>query len=151
MRGPAFEQNLNPFNQGCFVPCLVQIGRVLLEKIFKIFSILAYILAIIFTWKRAWPYIRQNWNQFHPRMLCAKFSWNLPSGSGDDVENVKSLQLDRRTDRRQTKDYQKISLELSAQVSLYYKYQLSKKANLFRLKKLIIWIYITCDLNDQKG
>ena len=36
-------------------------------------------------------------------MLCAKFGWNWVSGSGEEVENVKSLQTDRRTDR-QTKD-----------------------------------------------
>ena len=31
-------------------------------------------------------------------MLCAKFGWNWPSGSGEEVENVKSLQTDRQTD-----------------------------------------------------
>ena len=36
----------------------------------------------------------------HPRMLCAKFGRNWPSGSGED-ENVKSLQTDRQTDGRQ--------------------------------------------------
>ena len=34
-------------------------------------------------------------------MLCAKFGSNWPSGSGEEVENVKSLQTDRRTDRQQ--------------------------------------------------
>ena len=33
----------------------------------------------------------------HPRMLCAKFGWNWPSGSVED-ENVKSLQTDERMD-----------------------------------------------------
>ena len=33
-------------------------------------------------------------------MLCTKFGWNWPSGSGEEVENVKSLQTDRQTDRR---------------------------------------------------
>ena len=31
-------------------------------------------------------------------MLCAKFGWNWPSGSGEEDENVKSLQTDRQTD-----------------------------------------------------
>ena len=39
-------------------------------------------------------------NPIHPRMLCAKFGWNWPSGSGEEVENRKSLQTDRQTDRR---------------------------------------------------
>lgn len=33
-------------------------------------------------------------------MLCAKFGWNWLSGSGEEVENVKSLQTDGQTDRR---------------------------------------------------
>ena len=57
-------------------------------------------------------------------MLCAKVGHNWPSGSGEEVKNVKSLQTDgrrqtddRQTDRRQTKSDQNSSLELSAQVS----------------------------------
>ena len=33
-------------------------------------------------------------------MICAKFGWNMPSGSGEEDENVKSLQTDGRTDRQ---------------------------------------------------
>ena len=33
-------------------------------------------------------------------MLCAKFGWNWSSGSGEEDENVKSLQTDRQTDRQ---------------------------------------------------
>ena len=36
-------------------------------------------------------------------MLCAKFGWNSPSGSGEEDENVKSLQQ-RQQQRRQTTD-----------------------------------------------
>ena len=58
-------------------------------------------------------------------MLCAKFGCNWPCGSGEEDENVKSLQTDGRTDGcpdrrregRRTKGEQKSSLELSAQVS----------------------------------
>ena len=35
---------------------------------------------IIFPKKRAWPFIWTNLNLLHPRMLCAKFGWNWPSG-----------------------------------------------------------------------
>ena len=42
---------------------------------------------IIFPWKRVGPFI---WTNLNP-MLCAKFGWNWPSGSGEEDENVKSL------------------------------------------------------------
>ena len=38
--------------------------------------------------------------QTYPRMLYAKFGWNWPSGSGEEDENVKSLQTDWRSDRQ---------------------------------------------------
>ena len=56
----------------------------------------------------------KNLNPLHPRMLCAKFGWNWPSGSGVEVKNVKSLQTDNN--RRMTCD-QISSLEFSAQVN----------------------------------
>ena len=31
-------------------------------------------------------------------ILCAKFGWNWPSGSGEEDENVKSLQTDGKAD-----------------------------------------------------
>ena len=55
---------------------------------------------IISPWIRAVPFIWTNLNLLHPRMLCAKFGWNWPSGSGEEDENVKSLQTDGRTDRQ---------------------------------------------------
>ena len=51
---------------------------------------------IISPWKRAGPFIWTNMNPLRPRMLCAKFGWNWPSGFED--ENVKSLQRDGQTD-----------------------------------------------------
>ena len=55
---------------------------------------------IIAPWKRAGPFIWTNLNPLHPRMLCAKFGWNWPSSSGEEVENVNSLQTYGQTDRR---------------------------------------------------
>ena len=49
---------------------------------------------------RALPFIWTNLNPLHPRILCDKFGWNWPSGSGEEDENVKSLQTDRRRDRQ---------------------------------------------------
>ena len=37
-----------------------------------------------YPWKGAWPCIWTNLNLFHPRMLCVKFGWNWPSGSGEE-------------------------------------------------------------------
>ena len=39
---------------------------------------------IISPWKRAGAFIWTNLNLLHPRMLCAKFGWNWPSGSGEE-------------------------------------------------------------------
>ena len=50
------------------------------------------LLRIISPWKKAGPFIWTNLNPLHPRMLCAKFGSNWPSGSGDEDENVESLQ-----------------------------------------------------------
>ena len=120
--GPSFEQTWIPFTQGCFVPSLVEIGPVVLEKkIFKFHQCIFAICVIISPWKRAGPFIWTNLNPLHLRMLCAKFGWNWFSGSGEEDENVKSLQTDgrtdRQTDRRRTTGDQKSSFELSAQVS----------------------------------
>ena len=91
------------------------------EEDFLISSMYFRYFVLISPWKRARPFIWTNLNLLHPRMLCAKFGWNWPSGSGEEVENVKSLQMDRQTDRqtdrRRTTGDQKSSLELSAQVS----------------------------------
>ena len=75
-----------------FVPVLLK------KKILK-FCQLRYFhyFVIISPWKRAWPFIWTKVNPHHPRMLCAKFSLNWLSGSGEEDENVKSLrQLQRR-------------------------------------------------------
>ena len=52
-------------------------------------------------------------------MICAKFGWNWPCGSGEEDENVKSLRHnDNNDDDGQGTNFdQKSSLEPSAQVS----------------------------------
>ena len=57
---------------------------------------------IISPWKRVGPFFWTNLNPLHPRMLCAKFGWNWPSGSWEEVENRKSLQTGGQMDIRQT-------------------------------------------------
>ena len=54
----------------------------------------------------------------HEYFIPTKFHQNPSSGSGEEVENAKSLRTpDRRTDGRRTVRYDNISLEPSAQVS----------------------------------
>ena len=61
-------------------------------------SIYFYYFPIISPLERVWPFILTNLNPLHPGILCAKFGWNWPSGSGEEDENVKSLRTDGRTD-----------------------------------------------------
>ena len=67
------------------------------EEDFLISSIYFHYFVIISPWERAGPFIWINLNALYPRMLCAKFGWNWPSGSGEEDENVKSLRKRRRT------------------------------------------------------
>ena len=73
-QSPSFEQSWIR----CIVPSLVEIGQVVLEK--KISKICQCIFAIISLWKRMEPFIWTNLNFLLPRMPCAKFGWNWPSG-----------------------------------------------------------------------
>ena len=41
---------------------------------------------IISPWKKVGPFIGINLSPHHPRMHCAKFRWNWPSGSGEDFK-----------------------------------------------------------------
>ena len=83
--GPINWSTWIPFTQGCFVPSLVEIGSVVLEKkIFNISSMYFHYFVIISSWKRAWPFIWKNLNPLQARMLCSKFGWNWPSGSTEE-------------------------------------------------------------------
>ena len=59
--GSSFEQTWIPFTQRCFVSSLVEIGPVVLEKIFKFFMYFCYFV-FISPWKRAWLFILTNLN-----------------------------------------------------------------------------------------
>ena len=72
--GSSFEQTWIPFTQGSFVPRLVEIGPVILEKnILKFLKVYFHYFIIISPWKRATHFIWTNLYPLHPRMLCAKF------------------------------------------------------------------------------
>ena len=90
--GSSFEQTWIPFNQGCFVPSLVEIDWVVLEKkILKFRQCIFTICVIISSWKRAGPFIWTNWNPLHSRMLCAKIGWNWLSCSGEEDFKISSM------------------------------------------------------------
>ena len=44
-------------------------------------------------WKRAWTFIWTNLNFLFPRMLLAKFNWNLHSGYGEGDFQISSIYL----------------------------------------------------------
>ena len=91
------ESQSFPITQGCFMPCLVEISTVVLEKqIFKFHKCNSAILLLSPLGRGRGPSFEQTWIPF--TQGC--FGWNWPSGSGEEDENVKSLQKDRQTDRQ---------------------------------------------------
>ena len=76
-----------PFKQEYFVSCLLESSQAVLEKIFKscqyIFNLLQYVLSPL--WNGARSFI---WKHLNPKMVCAKFGWNWPGGSEEEVVSV---------------------------------------------------------------
>jgi hypothetical protein len=54
------------------MPCLIEIGVLVLNKNFKNFQYI-FTLVIISPWKRAIPFILTIYNPLPPRMICAKY------------------------------------------------------------------------------
>ena len=62
------------FTQGCFVICMLEICRLVLErKIFKFVNV--FLLFLLF--RNYLPFILINLNPLHLRLVCAKFGWKL--------------------------------------------------------------------------
>ena len=106
--GPFVWTNLNPFHPRMLCAkfswnWLSGSG----EEDFWMSSMYFRYFVSISPWKRVEPFIWTNLYPLHQRMICAEFGWNWPSGSGEEDENVKSLQTDRRT-VRQTDDGRKV-------------------------------------------
>ena len=99
--GPFIWRNLNPLHPRMLC---AKFGWNWLsgsgEEDFLVSSMYFHYFVIISPWRRTGPFIWTNLNALYPRMLCAKFGWNWPGGSGEEDENVKSLQTDGRTDRQ---------------------------------------------------
>ena len=58
---------------------------------FKISSMYFLAFVIISPWKRVWSFMWIKFNPLYPRMLCAKFSLNWLSGSGQEDFYVLSM------------------------------------------------------------
>ena len=84
---PLSEQTWNPF-----LPSLVKIGQVVLERILNlskyVFSIYFFIISL---WKRACPFIRTNLN-FCPMVLCVKLG-SIGQKDGRTTDNRRSKKL----------------------------------------------------------
>ena len=57
------------------------------RRFFKIVNVFSLFL-IISPWKRVGPLIWTNLYPLHPRILCTKFGWNWPSGSGEEYFEI---------------------------------------------------------------
>ena len=66
-------------NKKCFVTSLDEISPAVHPRISSMFY--CYYIS---PWERAWLFIWSTLNDLYPRMLCAKFLCNRPSGSGDE-------------------------------------------------------------------
>ena len=86
-------RNMNPYHPRLLVRRLIEIGSVVLEKrnFKKLSSMYFRYFVIISPWKRAGPFIWTTLNPLHPRMLCAKFGWNWPSGSREEDFLISSM------------------------------------------------------------
>ena len=91
-KGLFFYIDLNPHQPNMLCANFGWIGPVVVEKIFRFHQCIFGIMVIMSSWKGAGSFTWTNLNSFYPRMLCAKFGWNLTCSSGEEVENVKSLQ-----------------------------------------------------------
>ena len=77
-KDPSFEQKWIPLTQGFFVPKLLDIGPVVLEKrVFKVCQSNFFISI-------SSPLGKGRGPLFEKKMLCAKFGWNWPTGSGEE-------------------------------------------------------------------
>ena len=82
--GYSFEQTWISATQGCFVPGLIEMGSMVLE------NTLIY-RQWFFPVKRRGLSFAKFWSPNHPRMLCAKFGWNPPCGSGEQSLWISSV------------------------------------------------------------
>ena len=88
--GSSFEQTWITFTQRCFVP-IWNWPSGSGEEDFSIFSLYFRYFVIISPWKKVGPFISTNLSSHYPRIHCAKFGWNWPSGSGEEFFLISSM------------------------------------------------------------
>jgi hypothetical protein len=91
-----FERFRIPFTQGWFVPSLIEIGLLVLEKVFK--NVQCSFTLLLLSPLGQGP--STSFKQFRipsPNDDLRQVWLNWPSGSGEEVENVKKKFTDRRT------------------------------------------------------
>ena len=95
--GPSFEQTCMPISQGCFGQIKLKLAHSFLGRKFlnfvKVFSLFHNHLSL----EKGGALHLNKLESSSPRILCAKFGLNWPSGSREEDENVKSLQTDGLT------------------------------------------------------
>ena len=86
LNGPLFLKTRVPIIQGCFLPSLVEIGPVVLEKIFfKILFMYFLLFGYYSPLQRGTTWIIIPFTLYQ-RLLCAKFGWKWPSGSWKKIK-----------------------------------------------------------------
>ena len=61
------------------------------RRVLNFINVFSLFRNYISLWKRAVPFIWKNLNPLHPGILCAKFGWNWPSGSGEQNFLISSM------------------------------------------------------------
>ena len=89
--GPIIRTNLNPLFSKIHGAKFGWNGRVVLEK--RIFNFVNVFLPV----EKGRAHLWINLNPHQIRMLCVKFGWNWPSGSGEEDKNMKRLRRRQRT------------------------------------------------------
>ena len=91
--GPSFEKTWIPLTHGCFVPSMVEIGPMILEKVFLSSSLYchSFVFCYYLPLENGVVLHLNKLKSLHSMMLCTTFDWNEPSGSGEVEKNVKSL------------------------------------------------------------
>ena len=92
-RGPSFKQTWIHSPKDAFYQVWLKLIQWFWRRRF-LQCFFLHFFVIISPWKRVGPFIWTNVNPLHPRVLCVKFGWNWPIGSGEDFfyfANVVSL------------------------------------------------------------
>ena len=94
---PSFEQTWSPYTRGYFVPNLVEIGPVVLDrKIFKSYQFIFIISRFCPLWEGRSPlFKKKTWVPFTKGYFVPSL---VEIGLGEEEENVNRLQTDRQTD-----------------------------------------------------